>query len=103
MQSITFGEIPAELPEGPFEMTFPACGNSDSALIAEAVNQGIDSHLETIFTETGEAPDQIIAYWLDETAQPSGSRPICSYPNVAQYDGQRDPRDAASFSCADDE
>jgi feruloyl esterase len=55
------------------------------------------------WAETGEAPDQAIAYWLDETAQPSGSRPLCAYPNAAQYDGEGDPRDASSFSCADGE
>jgi feruloyl esterase len=55
------------------------------------------------WAETGEAPDQAIAYWLDETSQPSGSRPICAYSNVAQYDGEGDPRDASSFSCADGE
>ncbi len=50
--------------------------------------------------ETGNAPDQVSAYWLDANMQPAGSRPVCAYPAVAQYDGQGDPRDASSFSCS---
>jgi len=49
--------------------------------------------------ETGKAPEQVTAYWLDETMQPNGSRPVCAYPNVAKYDGKGDTRDATSFSC----
>ena len=49
--------------------------------------------------ETGKAPEQVTAYWLDEKMQPNGSRPVCAYPKVAKYDGQGDTRDAASFSC----
>jgi len=51
------------------------------------------------WVEAGEAPDQVTAYWLDENKQPAGSRPVCAYPAVAQYDGNGDTRDAASFSC----
>jgi feruloyl esterase len=51
------------------------------------------------WVETGNAPDQMAAYWLDEDNRPSGSRLLCSYPQVAQYDGQGDPRDASSFGC----
>jgi feruloyl esterase len=51
------------------------------------------------WVESGEAPDQTIAYWLDEKMQPNGSRPVCAYPQVAKYDGSGDPRDASSFSC----
>ena len=51
------------------------------------------------WVETGDAPDQVIAYWLDESMQPAGSRPVCAYPEVAQYDGKGDTRDASSFSC----
>jgi feruloyl esterase len=49
--------------------------------------------------ETGKAPEQVTAYWLDETMQPNGSRPVCSYPKIARYDGKGDTRNAASFSC----
>jgi len=52
------------------------------------------------WVETGKAPDQVTAYWLDENMQPSGSRPVCAYPAVAQYDGEGDTRDASSFACA---
>jgi feruloyl esterase len=52
------------------------------------------------WAETGEAPDEVIAHWLDETGQPTGSRPICAFPHVAQYDGQGHPRDPSSFRCA---
>jgi feruloyl esterase len=51
--------------------------------------------------ETGKAPAQVTAYWLDENMQPNGSRPVCAYPKLARYDGKGDTRDAASFSCVD--
>ncbi len=51
------------------------------------------------WVETDQAPDQVTAYWVDEQMQPNGSRLACAYPNVLEYDGVGDPRDAASFSC----
>jgi feruloyl esterase len=27
------------------------------------------------------------------------TRPLCAYPNVAQYKGSGDPNDAANFAC----
>lgn len=51
--------------------------------------------------ESGKAPKQITAYWLDEKMQPNGSRPVCAYPNVAKYDGKGDTRDVTSFNCVD--
>jgi feruloyl esterase len=51
------------------------------------------------WVETGDAPDQVIAYCRDENMQPTGSRPVCAYPAVAQFDGEGDTRDAGSFSC----
>jgi feruloyl esterase len=51
------------------------------------------------WAETGDAPDEITAYWLDEKGQPAGARPVCAYPRVAKYDGKGDPRDPSSFSC----
>jgi len=51
------------------------------------------------WAETGDAPSEITAYWLNEQFQPTGARPVCAYPNVAKYDGRGAPRDAASFSC----
>jgi feruloyl esterase len=51
------------------------------------------------WVEAGEAPSQVTAYWLNEQMQPDGSRPVCAYPNLLEYDGVGDPRDASSFSC----
>ena len=51
--------------------------------------------------ETGKAPEQTTAYWLNEKMQPSGSRPVCAYPRIARYDGKGNTRNATSFSCAD--
>ena len=53
------------------------------------------------WVESGRAPYQVVAHWLDENMQPAGSRPVCAYPEVAQYDGEGDPRDASSFVCSD--
>jgi pimeloyl-ACP methyl ester carboxylesterase len=49
--------------------------------------------------ETGQAPDQVEAYWVNESMQPEGSRPACAYPARLQYDGAGDPRTATSFRC----
>jgi feruloyl esterase len=54
------------------------------------------------WVESGKAPEQATAYWVDEKFQPTGSRPICVYPKVAKYDGKGDPRDASSFRCVED-
>ena len=51
------------------------------------------------WVETGKAPDQITAYWLNDKMQPNGSRPVCAYPKIAKYEGKGDARDASSFSC----
>jgi feruloyl esterase len=53
------------------------------------------------WVESVTAPEQIVAYWLDDKMQPNGSRPVCAYPKVAKYDGKGDPRDVSSFSCVD--
>jgi feruloyl esterase len=55
------------------------------------------------WAETGRAPDEITAYWLDEKAQPVGARAVCAFPQVAQYDGKGDPRSPKSFSCSGDD
>jgi feruloyl esterase len=51
------------------------------------------------WVQSGEAPDKVTAYWLNQKMQPTGSRPVCAYPEVARYDGKGDTRDASSFSC----
>ncbi|MGP1387847.1 MAG: tannase/feruloyl esterase family alpha/beta hydrolase [Thainema sp.] len=48
---------------------------------------------------THTAPDEITAYWLDEESEPTGSRRLCAYPQIAQYDGQGNPQDVKSFRC----
>ncbi len=53
------------------------------------------------WVETVKAPDQTTAYWLDEKFRPTGSRRLCAYPKVAQYDGKGDTRDAPSFNRVD--
>jgi feruloyl esterase len=52
------------------------------------------------WVETGQAPEQVTAYWIEEQAQAGGSRLACAYPKVLEYNGTGDPRDASSFSCA---
>ncbi len=49
------------------------------------------------------APGQITVYFIDENMQPSGSRLLCAYPNIAKYDGKGDTRDVSSFSCSAEE
>jgi hypothetical protein len=49
--------------------------------------------------ETGKAPEQVTAYFVDEKKQPAGSRLLCAHPQVAKYDGKGDTRDVSSFSC----
>jgi feruloyl esterase len=55
------------------------------------------------WVETGKAPNQIAAYWLDEKFQPTGSRPLCPHTQVAKYDAKGDTRDSSSFSCVEGE
>lgn len=52
------------------------------------------------WVETGDAPEQMTAYWLNDQMQPDGSRLACAYPKYVKYDGNGDPRDVSSFSCA---
>jgi hypothetical protein len=51
------------------------------------------------WAESGKAPDQVTAYWLNKEMQPEGSRLACAHPRILTYDGESDPRKAASFSC----
>ena len=51
------------------------------------------------WVETGDAPEQATAFWLDEQMQPDGSRPVCAYPKFVRYKGEGGPRDAQSFYC----
>lgn len=51
------------------------------------------------WVEEGEAPGAIVAYGDTPGGGPR-ARPLCVYPLVAVYDGQGDPDDARSYSCA---
>ena len=48
------------------------------------------------WVEAGKTPDGVTA---TGAAFPGRSRPLCPYPQHAQYDGKGDPQSAASFSC----
>jgi len=50
------------------------------------------------WVEKGQAPAQVTA---TGRAFPGRSRPLCPYPQHAQYGGSGDPQSAASFSCTD--
>ena len=51
------------------------------------------------WVETGNAPDQLTAFWVNEQMKPDGSRAVCAYPKYPMYKGSDDPRDVSSFSC----
>lgn len=51
------------------------------------------------WVEADAAPDEIEAHWLDADVKRSGSRLLCAYPKLAEYDGASDPRAATSFRC----
>ena len=53
------------------------------------------------WVESGDAPDQITAYFMDAERKPSGSRILCPYPQKAEYDGHGDPQKGSSFSCSE--
>jgi feruloyl esterase len=48
------------------------------------------------WVEQGKAPDSVIA---TGPAFPGRSRPLCAYPQHAQYKGQGDTENAANFEC----
>jgi len=48
------------------------------------------------WVEQGKAPESVIA---TGPAFPGRSRPLCAYPQHAQYKGEGDPENAASFAC----
>lgn len=48
------------------------------------------------WVEDGKAPDAVVA---TGPAFPGRSRPLCPYPQHAQFKGQGDPENAASFEC----
>ena len=53
------------------------------------------------WVERGVAPERVIGIGraTDDPSKPL-TRPLCPYPQVAQYRGSGDVNDAASFACA---
>jgi feruloyl esterase len=50
------------------------------------------------WVEDGKAPDQVVASHLSG-GKVDRTRPLCPYPQMAQYKGTGDPNDAANFTC----
>jgi len=50
------------------------------------------------WVEDGKTPDQVLASHLTG-GKVDRTRPLCPYPQTAQYQGTGDPNDAASFAC----
>ncbi len=48
--------------------------------------------------ESGIAPDRLIASRVSDN-RVNMTRPVCPYPQVAQYNGVGSTNDAASFAC----
>ena len=51
------------------------------------------------WVEKGEAPGHLVANKYGSDGTVSFTRKLCPYPMVAQYDGQGDPNDEASYRC----
>ena len=52
------------------------------------------------WVESDQAPSELEAYFLDESLNPAGSRPLCAYPELAVYDGSGSDRDPQNFACS---
>ena len=75
------------------------CGGGPGANVFDTVTA-----LDNWVTQ-GTAPDEIIATHYNNNTPSQGvafTRPLCPYPQVAEYNGAGDPNDAASFTCVDD-
>ena len=51
------------------------------------------------WVERGHAPDRVLAEKVDADGRSINTRPLCSYPQRAVYDGRGSTTDAASYSC----
>jgi hypothetical protein len=74
------------------------CGiNSEGPGIADT---GLDplSALEA-WVEQGRPPDSLLATKTDATSQILWRRPICAYPQTAQYNGSGDVKNPSNFRC----
>ncbi|MXZ72250.1 MAG: tannase/feruloyl esterase family alpha/beta hydrolase [Acidobacteria bacterium] len=52
------------------------------------------------WVEDGHAPERLVASKLDADGQVTLTRPVCPYPQVAEYDGSGDVNNEQSFRCA---
>ncbi len=52
------------------------------------------------WVEEGRAPERLVASKLDAEGKAMLTRPVCPYPQVAEYDGNGDVNDEQSFRCA---
>jgi feruloyl esterase len=48
------------------------------------------------WVESGRAPERVVA---TGKSAPGESRPLCPFPQHAQYGGSGDARDAANYTC----
>jgi hypothetical protein len=100
-----YRELYHEIPPGQAEsqLRYYIVPGMDHCAGGEGVSQFDTLGAIDEWATTGQAPHRIIA-----TRGPAGpgqpareplSRPLCPYPQVARYDGEGDPADAASFAC----
>ena len=52
------------------------------------------------WVERGTAPGRIVASQV-EGGKVRRTRPLCAYPQIAQYSGQGDTENQANYRCAD--
>lgn len=67
------------------------CGGGDAPSVTDMLST-IDQ-----WVESGKAPDRIIA--SNPPNQKAMSRPVCTYPQTARYDGSGSADDASNFEC----
>ena len=51
------------------------------------------------WVESNDPPEQIDAFFGNSSDPAEDSRPLCAYPNVANYDGTGNARQSGSFTC----
>jgi hypothetical protein len=83
----------------------PSSFGQDGAPVPEDAQHNIDIALQQ-WVEKGSAPSTIVATKYNNDSDPSKgvkmTRPLCPFPEVAQYKGSGDTNDAASFVCRAD-
>lgn len=83
---------------GDFVRVFPVpgmghCGNGPATDRFPAFQAMVD------WVEKGKAPDRMTAAAGPDSPWPGRTRPLCSYPAYARYDGKGDKEAAESFQC----